>query len=287
MTEQPEKFKARIIYLVPILASMLFGMLCASIFVKPSAAAIASGATPPPVYPVTPISPTTPGGSLFNAVYFVVIAAVGATIIFLIIRYRRRRILRFLTGFALTAAFLLVSFVYLLALLSHVPNNIPIVIALSITIAVLADLAIFRFGGKVADAVVLGVGGALGVFLGANLPVTDSVLILVFLAIFDVVAVYRGPIGKIATSSGFDEMKGLSFSFKDFQMGLGDLVFYSLLTGTMFIQISLAACLFSVVGILVGSYLTFLALERREVFPGLPFPVALGIAFGLIAGFFL
>ena len=287
MNEQPEKFKARIIYLVPILASILFGMLCATIFVKPSASAIASGATPPPVYPVTPISQTTPEGPLLNAIYFVVIAAVGATIIFLIIRYRRRKTLRFLTGFALTAAFLLVSVIYLSAVLSHVSNYIPIVIALSITIAILADLAIFYFGGKAADTVVIGVGGALGVFLGANLNVPVSVFILAFLAVFDIIAVYRGPIGKIATSPGFDEMKGLSFSFKDFQMGLGDLVFYSLLTGTMFINISLTACIFSVAGILVGSYLTFLALERREVFPGLPIPIALGIVFGLLAGLLL
>jgi len=287
LTKQPEKFKARIIYLVPILASILFGMLCATVFVKPSSAAIAAGATPPPVYPVTPISQATPTGSLFNALYFVIIAAIGATTIFLIIRYRGHKTLRFLTGFALTSAFLLVSVIYLLATLSHIPNYLPIVIALSITIAILADLAIFHFGGKAADTVVIGVGGALGVFLGANLNVPTSVLILAFLAVFDIIAVYRGPIGKIAESSEFDEMKGLSFSFKEFQMGLGDLVFYSLLTGTMFINISLAACLFSVIGIMVGSYLTFLALERREVFPGLPIPVALGIAFGLIAGFLL
>jgi hypothetical protein len=66
-------------------------------------------------------------------------------------------------------------------------------------------------------------------------------------------------------------------------MGLGDLVFYSLLTGKMLINFNLVTCLFSVAGILVGSYLTFLVLEKRDVFPGLPFPIALGIAFGLLA----
>ena len=279
LTGQPEKFKARAVYLLPVLASILFGMLCATLLLKPTPSS-------PPVYPVTPISQTSSEGPLFNALYFLIIVAAGATLMYLLIRYRSRRTISFLTGFALTAAFLLLGFIYFYTLLSQFSDYLPIVIVLSVLIAVLGDLAIFRFGGKLSDAVVLGLGGALGVFLGANLNVYTSVLILVCLALFDIYAVYRGPIGKIATS-GMDQLKGLSFSFKEIQMGLGDLVFYSVLTGTMFINYSLTACLFSVAGILIGSYLTFLALERREVFPGLPLPLGLGIVLGVLAGIFL
>ncbi len=127
----------------------------------------------------------------------------------------------------------------------------------------------------------VGLGGALGVFLGANLNFLTGLLVLVFLAVYDVVAVYYGPVGRIA-SSGMEQLKGLSFTFKDIQMGLGDLVFYSLLTGNILINFNAVACLFSVVGILAGSYLTFLVLEKKEVFPGLPLPVALGLVFGLL-----
>jgi hypothetical protein len=37
-------------------------------------------------------------------------------------------------------------------------------------------------------------------------------------------------------------------------------------------------CLFSVVGVLVGVFLGLKMLERKGIFPGLPFPVALGLA---------
>jgi presenilin-like A22 family membrane protease len=275
VSQQPTQFNAKPIYLLPIIASVLFGLLCATLLQKPKSSTS-------PVYPVTPIPQTTSTGSLFNAIYFVIIIGVGATVLFLLIKYRNRRTLGFLTGFALTAAFALLSLVYLSKVLAPFSDSLLLLVGLSSVIVVLADLVIFRFRGKASDAVVVGLGGALGVFLGANLNFLTGLLILVFLAVYDVVAVYYGPVGKIATS-GLEQLKGLSFSFKDIQMGLGDLVFYSLLTGNMLINFNLVTCLFSVAGILVGSYLTFLVLEKRDVFPGLPFPIALGIAFGLLA----
>jgi hypothetical protein len=93
-------------------------------------------------------------------------------------------------------------------------------------------------------------------------------------------------VGEIA-NSGIDELRGLSFGFKELQMSLGGLMFYLLLTGNMFINFSLAVCLVSVVGILVGNYIAFLMLERREVFPGLPVSIELGVTLGFLASLIL
>jgi presenilin-like A22 family membrane protease len=281
MTEESERFKAQVIYLAPVLASMLFGFLCATLFVT---------ATPSsqPTYPPVPWDQTTAEGASYNAIYFVTIVAVGATLIYFLLKYRGRRTLNFLIWFAMTLAFGLLGMVYFSELLANVPNGLAITIALTAALTVLGDLAIFRFRGKVADVVVIGLGGALGAFLGGNLTVLTAVPIIIALAIYDVIAVYRGPVGKIASSSGgMDQLKGLSYSFKDIQMGLGDLVFYSLLVATMFVHYNLAAGLFAFVGILIGSYLTFLVLERRDVFPGLPIPLALGTVLGVLAGLLL
>jgi hypothetical protein len=65
-------------------------------------------------------------------------------------------------------------------------------------------------------------------------------------------------------------------------MGLGDLVFYSMLSGSMLFNFGLVSCIVSLVGILVGSFLTFLMLEKKGIFPGLPFPVLLGLVGGLL-----
>ncbi len=164
-----------------------------------------------------------------------------------------------------------------------------LVIALSILITVLFDLAIFRYT-KARNIVVIGLGGALGVFFGfLNSPIQRHCDTNAFLAVYDIIAVYRGPVGKIA-ESGLDQLSGLSYAFKDIQMGLGDLVFYSMLAGAMFFSFpsSILPTAMSIVGICVGSIITLFMLEKKGIFPGLPFPIVLGLALGLItAGVFL
>jgi len=94
-------------------------------------------------------------------------------------------------------------------------------------------------------------------------------------------AVYHGPVGKIARN-GLEKLHGLSFSFKNIQMGLGDLTFYSMLSGHMFINFGFLPCSASVIGILVGCFLSFKMLEKKGMLPGLPFPIILGLTLSLL-----
>ena len=253
----------------------MFGLGCAYLLIK----------QPAPPIPVTPF-PENPAsgasGPVSNALYFVVIIAIGATVLYLLLKWRSRRLVTLLTALALTTASLLLSVVYLSAIFSSVPNSEILVSIVSIIVTVLFDLAIYRLGNKARNTVVICLGGALGVFFGASIPVLSALLILCFLAIYDVFAVYYGPVGKIA-HAGFDQLKGLSFSFRDVQMGLGDLVFYSMLGGSVLLNFGLFSYIVSLVGILVGAYLTFVMLEKKGIFPGLPFPIFLGLAGGLLA----
>jgi presenilin-like A22 family membrane protease len=273
-----DKFKFQLVYLVPIVASMLFGLACAYLLIPQQGAVI----------PVTPIPESTPGAPLGNALYFVVLIAVAATVFYVLIKRRNKNVIKGLIIVALTTASLLLSFVYVAALLSYFPTeyDLLILIGSAIVITVLFDLAIFRFGSLARNVAVVCVGGALGVFFGFSIPLFSAIAILAFLAVYDVIAVYKGPVGKIA-QSGLDQLQGLSFSFKEIQMGLGDLVFYSMLTGVMFFSFlpNLLPVVLSVVGIVIGSIITFFMLERVGLFPGLPFPILLGLGLGLAAGF--
>jgi len=285
VTEQPkpeskeqDKFKFQIIYLVPILASLLFGLVCAYLLVPQQSEVI----------PVTPFPETTASGPWSNALYFVILIAISATVFYFLIKRKSKKIIKGLIVFALTTASLLLSVVYLSAILAYFPilDNLAILVSLSIALTVLFDLSIFRFGSIARNVAVVALGGALGIFFGFSIPLYSAVLILAFLAVYDVIAVYRGPVGKIA-ASGLDQLQGLSFSFKDIQMGLGDLVFYSMLMGVMFFSFlsSILPTIMAIVGILAGSIITFFALEKKGIFPGLPFPILLGLALGLITGF--
>jgi presenilin-like A22 family membrane protease len=282
VTEQDklDKFRFQIVYLFPILASLVFGLGCAYLLMpQPQSTAI----------PVTPIPNNTPAAPVGNALYFVVIVAISAAVFYLLIKRRSKRIIKGLIVVAMTTASLLLSLVYLNAILGYFPSldTLLVLILLSVAITVLFDFAIFRLGSIPRNIAVVGIGGALGIFFGFSIPLWSAVLILAFLAVYDVFAVYRGPVGKIAQSSGgMDQLQGLSFAFKDIEMGLGDLVFYSMLTGAMFFSFlpSILPCLVSIVGIMAGSIITFFMLEKKGIFPGLPFPIMLGLAGGLITG---
>ena len=286
MAEQKkdDKFKFQIVYLLPILASLIFGLGCAYLIAPHQTELIPQS---------TPISSDTPGAPVFNGLYFVILVAISASIFYILLKRKSKGIIKALIIVAMTTASLLLSLIYLLALFSNSPAwTFYLVISLSLVLTALFDLAIFRFGGVARNAAVICVGGALGIFFGSSLlqfgGLYSVILILAFLAVYDVFAVYRGAVGKIAESSGLDELQGLSFSFKDIQMGLGDLVFYSVLTGAIFFNfMNILPTIGALVGILAGSIITFFMLEKKGIFPGLPFPIMLGLAAGLITGFII
>ena len=266
-----EKFDAQIVYLVPILASLLFGLGCAYLLMSQPVAPIS----------VTPFPEDTASGLFGNVAYFVILVAIGAAVFYVLLRWKSRKLVTLLIAFALTTASLLLCVIYLSVVFAFVPSLEFLVLPLSIVITVVFDLAVFRLGSNARNVAVICLGGALGVFFGTFIPFLSAVLILAFLAVYDVFAVYYGPVGKIA-SLGLDQLQGLSYSFRDVQMGLGDLVFYSMLSASMLFNFGLVSCLVSLVGILGGSFLTFVMLERRGIFPGLPFPIFLGLVGGFL-----
>jgi presenilin-like A22 family membrane protease len=267
------KFSAQLAYLVPVLVSLLFGLGCAYLLLS----------QPPPPVNVTPFSGNSISAPIGNAFYFVVLIASSATVFYILIKRKSRKLILALIAIALTTASLLLSFIYLSAIFVYVPQWKVLVLPLTILLTAIFDIAIFKVGGKARNAAIVFLGGGLGVFFSASIPFLSAVVILVFLVVYDVFAVYYGPVGKIA-HSGLDQLQGLSYSFKDIQMGLGDLVFYSMLSGSMLFQFhpDLRPCFVSLIGITIGSFLTLLVLEKKEIFPGLPFPIVLGLVGGFL-----
>jgi presenilin-like A22 family membrane protease len=248
----------------------MFSMLCAWL--------IAS--SPLGLYPVTPFSEETYGsfGSFGNAFYFVILVGVGATILYVLLKRRNHTLIAIITGVALTTAAFMLSMIYAFTIFSRfdIPYADVLIIVVSALATSITDYAVFKSKGKFAHITVLCIGGALGSFLGFSIPTISTVLILGFLAVYDIFAVYRGPVGKIARV-GLEHFRGLSFTFKDIQMGLGDLTFYSMLSGHMLLYLGLAPCLASIAGILAGCVLSFKMLEKKGIFPGLPFPILFGL----------
>ena len=286
MASKEVKFKVNLVYLVPILASLLFGLGCAWLLNPHQSQDPQQGL---PDISVVPFPEDIPAGPVANGLYIVALVAIGASLCYFMLKRNNLKLIKVVISIVMTMAVMLLSLIYISTFLAYTNllQNSLLVISLSILLTVICDLIIFKFT-KYRSIVIICIGGALGVFFSFLIPLYSTIVILVFLAIYDVFAVYRGPVGKIAQAD-LDQFPGLSYSFRDIQMGLGDLVFYAVLIGTMFFSFtsSMLPAVISIVGICIGAMITFFMLGKKEIFPGLPFPIAIGLALGLITSIFV
>ena len=228
------------------------------------------------------VFPETPSGATLNASIFVVMMAAAATLIYLLLKYRRKRVVKYL----LEAAIFFVAF-FLLNWYGelYATQLAPIVDVYSYGWLVATSIAsglilagLYKGSERIRLVSVTIVGSLTGTFLGASVPTLTAVVLLAALAIYDLVSVYRGPIGKIAEMADLEEFKGAVFTVGDLTIGMGDLVFYSMLVSNAMINFGLLVYIGAFVGVAVGSFLGFRMLERREVFPGLPIAIGLGLS---------
>ncbi len=229
--------------------------------------------------------------SIGNALLFVILATVGATMVVLLLKYGRERFLRYL----LLGAFGFIGFV-VIAYFGYtwviVFWDIDAILAVVILIAFLMTAALAFImvdaDNRVKNGGLLVFGAGVGAFLGVVLPLWTSLLLLIALSIYDYISVKKGPIRKIVelTEDDPDKLGALAVSSAEWDIGLGDIAFYSMMTALAIFNFGFVSALLTVIGIIVGFFLTLRLLEKRGIMAGLPIPVGLGLL-GLSLGFVL
>jgi hypothetical protein len=175
--------------------------------------------------------------------------------------------------------------------------------------------AIFYFRGKFSQrhrsVHLILTGFFAGVIFATGLPTGSLVFILICISLYDIFAVFYGPLGKLVKIMMEDKEKKVkefldknnidseenapqkAISLKDMDpeeikknlpniilnLGLGDLVFYSALVAHNFIITqSYILTIFVALGVLIGAYMTlkYLVMKRRPL-PALPFSMAIGL----------
>jgi hypothetical protein len=234
-----------------------------------------------PIVPIT-IFPETTSGITLNAGIFVILMAATGTLMYLFIKFGLKRIVRYLISLALFALvfFLFTWYGTLYAnVLPAVLTSLLSWLLVSLLGAVALGLAIYKSKGAAHFAAIIIVGGMTGTFLGVSIPTLTGIVLLLALAGYDLFAVYKGPIGKMAESTDLEEFTGAVFTYGDLTVGMGDMVFYSMLASISMMNFGLLPFIAAALGVVIGAYLGFKMLEGRDMFPGLPFAIVLGLVF--------
>ncbi len=240
------------------------------------------------VTPVEPFQGNTFSGASLNALYFVAALGVSATIMLFLVRSGKLGILRKLVKVAVVIVCFTVALWYsgvvfsLLGISLDDAIAFDILLAESLAVALVLGFLVFGRGKKRQLAGVVLLSALTGVFLGRNIDPLTALVLAGALVVYDIVAVFRGPVGALARTMDVGDLPGAMFNYQELTIGMGDMVFYSLLAMTALL-FGLASFLGAGLGIIAGTFLGFKALQRFEMFPGLPFSLLLGIA-GLFAG---
>jgi len=270
-TQEPEEPKLSLIYLMPEAAALL-----AAGFLSWSVLIVGFSLSELRVFPETPV-----GGSLSALIYILAIAG-AASLMYVLMKLKLRSVVRNMIRLGVASViFLLANWyggIYLSLAGTTIVYGKVVVLTVASIVSATSAYIIFRTRGVTQTTFIVALGVFAGTFLGIVVPVFTAFVLLVGLSVYDLIAVYRGPIGKLIEETDDEELVGAVFTYRGLMVGLGDMIFYSMLVSNAMVNFGFLQYASSLVGILLGVYLTFKMLERRETFPGLPFAIGLGLA---------
>jgi hypothetical protein len=122
--------------------------------------------------------------------------------------------------------------------------------------------------------------GVLGAFIGSLIPMAALILILVSMSALDMIVTRKGVVKESKKIlDNYEELVVLKLSYagKDWAIGLGDLLSYSMLVANTFATFGSFAAISSLFLILIGSFVVSRKAEKSGQVPGLPIAIGLGL----------
>jgi presenilin-like A22 family membrane protease len=228
---------------------------------------------------------TTPLGSAFNAILLVAFAfALTVGLVWLL---RKRMILSFklvIFGSTAFATFILTLVTADVFALTYLPPSWELPFAFGVPAAIVLILGYIIFVKNIqwlATILLAFVGAEVGSFFAETLGFWTALALPIAFAIYDIYAVFRGPLKSLIGTNPGIALVGMSIKAGEFTLGLGDVVFYSLLPSLAFAQFrgtfGVVPALVTILAIDIGMVITLFLLSRRKLLPGLPIPMLLGV----------
>ncbi len=120
--------------------------------------------------------------------------------------------------------------------------------------------------------------GTLGCFLGVLVSILPVIGISLLLSLFDLLLIHGGTVEKIVGEAEYEKLvMKLSFSNRDWGIGIGDLTCYSMVVSSSSVNYGILIGGLSLLLIFFGSILSLALTIRLFRIPGLPIAITLGL----------
>ncbi|MBH58996.1 MAG: hypothetical protein CMO19_01080 [Thaumarchaeota archaeon] len=218
-------------------------------------------------------------GSILNSIILLIPTFVVTSVILFLLRRKLFFLLKFLLIITLSVGTFSVSYIILSASLQSVIDSSIYIFILSLILCIIPVLSITIIDSnkfQLFSSYILS--SLYGTILAVFLKPPTIIIIPIAFALYDIYAVFRGPLKSIVNSQEDSlDLRPLFVNLGHFNIGTGDLIFYSMIPSSVFLLIDLPSAFLSIFLIHLGLILTLYLLKRFEIFPGLPIPVALSL----------
>jgi presenilin-like A22 family membrane protease len=231
---------------------------------------------------------TSAAGSALNAILLVAFAFVLTLALLWLLR--RRMVTSFkvvVFGSVAFSAFILTLVTADDFAIQYLPPALEVPVtfgAAGLVVALVGYIIFVKNRLWLSTAVLAFVGAQVGSFFAETLSPWTALALPVAFSVYDIYAVFKGPLKALVGTAPGIALVGMSVRAGEFTLGLGDIVFYTLLPSLAYFQWGILQSLCVIVAIDVGMVITLFMLTRRRLLPGLPIPMLLGV---LVIAYFL
>jgi presenilin-like A22 family membrane protease len=232
-------------------------------------------------------------GSALNAILLVAFAFVLTVVLVWLLRRKMVRSFKVLIfGSVAFSAYVLTLVTADVFAVNYLPSSFELPIAFGVPAILVVVIAYIIFVKNVpwlATIILAFVGAEVGSFFAVTLSPWTALALPVAFSVYDIYAVFRGPLRALVGTNPGIALVGMSIKAGEFTIGLGDIVFYTLLPSLALYQLyphfGFLPVGLTIIAIIAGMVATLFLLSRKRLLPGLPIPMLLGVL--VIAGFLL
>ena len=227
----------------------------------------------------------SPAGSTLNAIILVAFAfALTLALVWLLRKKMVRSFKVVIFGSVAFSAFVLTLVTADVFAVDYLPSSLELVVSFGSAgvVVLLIAYTIFVKNRVWLSTVILAfVGAEVGSFFAETLPLWTALALPIAFAIYDIYAVFRGPLKALIGTAPNIALVGMSIKAGEFTLGLGDIVFYTLLPSLAYFKfagtLGVYPALLTILAIDVGMVITLYLLSKRRLLPGLPIPMLFGV----------